>query len=683
MVLKVLLLTIIFILPFQNCGKLKVNSQNSQTTQTSTPLPDDTVKQPGRKLLSSASVLDVWYGFPKVVVYVDTSTVENSSSIRLNVEEDIEPAKVLTFESNDLLGYLKNAPQRAILESLPGSYDLILLSDDGLEIMVINILNGVLSLRSKNALVKPVTSQEFNGMMVSHVDSLYNLQVGQNYLLNAQLPNPVVANLATCSESEHFVLNTCVPNEKTCKIPNGAGKQIWNGTSFGTCTLASCNSNYYASGNSCVAIPTCSQSQHLDVHVCVENQKACTIANGVGQSTWNGTSYEACAVTSCNSGYAISGNMCVPPPTCLPSEHLINGKCSANSSTFKKVSVGGGHTCAINYEDKVVCWGNNNYGQLGNNSTTKSSFPVYVSNLTGAKQIASGYTHSCAITSDDKVVCWGANSSGQLGNNSTDAISSAPVTVANLTGVKQLSAGLFHNCAITSDDRVACWGDNYTGALGDNSPSTLVFNHISRIPVFAYNLSGVKMIATGNGHSCAITTKDDIYCWGDRYRQPIDYSFTLVGYPVLIFNVPGVKQLALGEDHACVIDAQDKLLCWGSNSTGQLGNNSLVKSSTLIAVPGLDKVKTVSLGYTHSCAVTMNNSLSCWGSNGYGQLGNNSSVRSLVPVVSTLVGAKQFSLGESGSCAVNADEKLLCWGSNVGKKTGSSSSLSPVLVSDP
>ena len=91
------------------------------------------------------------------------------------------------------------------------------------------------------------------------------------------------------------------------------------------------------------------------------------------------------------------------------------------------------HTCAIASDDKAYCWGNNNFGVLGNGSTVNSSVPVAV-NTTGVlagktiKQISAGSSHTCAIASDDKAYCWGDGYPGQLGNGST-VNSSVPVHV--------------------------------------------------------------------------------------------------------------------------------------------------------------------------------------------------------------------------------------------------------------
>ena len=152
----------------------------------------------------------------------------------------------------------------------------------------------------------------------------------------------------------------------------------------------------------------------------------------------------------------------------------------------KQTSGGWSRSCAIASDDKAYCWGYNSEGNLGNNSTANSKVPVAV-NTSGVlagktiKQISAGSSHTCAIASDDKAYCWGSNDFGRLGNNST-ANSRVPVAV-NTSGVlagktiKQISAGGTHTCAIASDDKAYCWGVGL--ALGNNSiNNSLVPTHV-------------------------------------------------------------------------------------------------------------------------------------------------------------------------------------------------------------
>src|ERR1700690_3942807 len=115
---------------------------------------------------------------------------------------------------------------------------------------------------------------------------------------------------------------------------------------------------------------------------------------------------------------------------------------SAALTGVTAVSVEGGSACAITAGGGVVCWGGNVDGQLGSNSTTNSSVPVQVVGLTsGVTAVSMGLLHACAVTAGGGVMCWGMNNLGQLGDNSTTN-RLVPVQVMGLTsGVTAVSVG--------------------------------------------------------------------------------------------------------------------------------------------------------------------------------------------------------------------------------------------------
>ena len=103
---------------------------------------------------------------------------------------------------------------------------------------------------------------------------------------------------------------------------------------------------------------------------------------------------------------------------------------------WKEVTTGSDHTCALASDNKAYCWGRNNSSQLGDNSTTDRLTPVPVAQgalPTGAtiRQLVGGNSHTCALASDNKAYCWGQNSYGQLGDNSTTQ-RLTPVATASL-----------------------------------------------------------------------------------------------------------------------------------------------------------------------------------------------------------------------------------------------------------
>src|SRR5262249_37567598 len=139
------------------------------------------------------------------------------------------------------------------------------------------------------------------------------------------------------------------------------------------------------------------------------------------------------------------------------------------SSGVAAIAAGELHTCAVTTGGAVLCWGDNTFGELGANTTLNSSTPVGPLGLSsGIAAVAAGQYLTCAVTTSGGIQCWGLNDSGQLGNNST-VDSHVPVGVVGLsTGVASVSAGFGATCAVTATGGARCWGNNHSGGLGNN-----------------------------------------------------------------------------------------------------------------------------------------------------------------------------------------------------------------------
>src|SRR6185295_7490637 len=122
------------------------------------------------------------------------------------------------------------------------------------------------------------------------------------------------------------------------------------------------------------------------------------------------------------------------------------------------------HSCAIRDHSTVWCWGRNDFGQLGDGTTSARSRPTRVEGIEDAIAITAGPNHSCALVvgAARKAVCWGRNDQGQLGARA-GSFRSVPAPVvdgdAELSGITQLVAGGAHTCALIGGG-VKCWGAN-------------------------------------------------------------------------------------------------------------------------------------------------------------------------------------------------------------------------------
>ena len=343
---------------------------------------------------------------------------------------------------------------------------------------------------------------------------------------------------------------------------------------------------------------------------------------------------------------------------------------SALSAT--QVAAGGLHSCALMSGGGVKCWGSNVRGALGNGSASNSSRPVDVVGLSGGTAIAAGhYDYSCAATSTG-VKCWGDNQRGQLGNGST-TYSRTPVDVVGLgSGVRAIAAGLGHVCALTSGGGVKCWGGNGTGQLGNGTQTA------STTPVDVVGLgSGVRAIAAGANHSCALTSGGGVKCWGGNYNGELGNggSPLISRSPVDVVGLTsGVVAISSYFEHTCAVTSGGGVKCWGFNREGELGNGTqILVSKTPVGVVGLSSgVRAIAAGYSHTCALTSGGAVKCWGDNHYGALGNGSTSLSLTPVaVSGLSsGVTAVAAGQFHTCAITTGGGVKCWGQDDNGQLG-------------
>ncbi len=203
-------------------------------------------------------------------------------------------------------------------------------------------------------------------------------------------------------------------------------------------------------------------------------------------------------------------------------------------SGVSSISAALAHTCAVTTTGAAKCWGYNANGQLGINSTTTRLAPADVVGLgSGVASLSAGHYHTCALMTSGAVKCWGFNDYGQLGNNST-ASRNFPVDVAGLnSGVASITTGHYHTCALTTSGTVKCWGNNGYGRLGDGS----TINRLT--PSNINGLSDVIALAGGGSHTCSMTAERIMTCWGYNYYGQLGNN-SKVNSPVPL-NVQGVQ----------------------------------------------------------------------------------------------------------------------------------------------
>ena len=329
------------------------------------------------------------------------------------------------------------------------------------------------------------------------------------------------------------------------------------------------------------------------------------------------------------------------------------------------LAVGDFHSCAASENGDVMCWGVNNAGQLGDGTTLDRITPVAVSGLEGGVMaLAAGRGHTCALMVDGGVMCWGANADGQLGDGTTE-YKLTPVPVSGLeSGVMALAAGSNHTCAAAANGEALCWGDNWSGQLGDGTRTDRT------TPVVVSGLeSGVVALAAGY-HTCALTNSGGVFCWGSNWHGQLgDGTFDDRYTPVPVSGLEsGVTALAAGANHTCAVAAGGGAVCWGINETGQLGvgDGTLYESNVPVAVSGLENgVTALAAGEYHTCALVGSGGVMCWGANWGGLLGDGTNDDQLTPVQANGLehNVSALALGHSHTCGLAAG-RLKCWGYN-------------------
>jgi alpha-tubulin suppressor-like RCC1 family protein len=211
--------------------------------------------------------------------------------------------------------------------------------------------------------------------------------------------------------------------------------------------------------------------------------------------------------------------------------------------TITQITSGYEDECALDTAGVAYCWGLDSYGQLGDGNTLSSTVPVAVDTsgvLAGQTltQISASWRHTCAVDAAGAAYCWGLNSYGQLGDASASN-SGVPVAV-DATGalagqtLTQVASGAYDTCALDSAGAAYCWGDNSYGELGDASTTN------SAVPV-AVDTGGalagktLTQVSAGIWHTCALDAAGAPYCWGGNASGELgDDSYSPSAVPVLV-----------------------------------------------------------------------------------------------------------------------------------------------------
>ena len=355
-----------------------------------------------------------------------------------------------------------------------------------------------------------------------------------------------------------------------------------------------------------------------------------------------------------------------------------------STAIYSEISSGNKHTCALTSGGQLVCWGSNEFGQIGSEgySFAARSTPGLVPGLEDMviSKFVSGPANTCIITDQGALYCWGSNNSHELGNPDYYWWAhGAPVPVSGMyANVLDVSIGNGFVCALKDSGDAFCWGMDYYESY--NGDSGWVYR---AEPELIGHITDPKGIYSNGGHTCMLSNSGIAMCWGlGGSGQLGDGEAIDQQYPVQVSNLSNITSLALGEYHTCAITGEtesqpQKLWCWRDHSRGQLGIdlNTPIDNSKPIEVTELSGIPIeIAAGWEHTCAIVQNegiNSVQCWGYNQEGQLGigNTTSMNFPTDVTGTS-GAIKISAGESFTTILTNSGKIKTWGANTEGQLG-------------
>jgi alpha-tubulin suppressor-like RCC1 family protein len=283
--------------------------------------------------------------------------------------------------------------------------------------------------------------------------------------------------------------------------------------------------------------------------------------------------------------------------------------------------------------------------------------------LRPVSRVSGGIFHSCAVKTDGRAFCWGDNFYGQLGDgDGSGGIRVTPVPVAGGRTFREVHAGFVSSCGLDTENRALCWGENDRGVLGTGAAAG------SRTPAPVSTEERFASLTMGGLHACGLTPDGRAFCWGyNEYGQLGTGAATDQRSPVAAAPALRFRALSAGYLHTCGVATDGRVFCWGYNEYGQLGIGSTANHAAPQQVPGVPALEALAGGGLHTCGLAADGRAFCWGYNRFGQVGDGSPEPSRAAPVQ-VAGAARFTriaAGGAHTCGISAGGgQVYCWGYN-------------------
>jgi alpha-tubulin suppressor-like RCC1 family protein len=284
---------------------------------------------------------------------------------------------------------------------------------------------------------------------------------------------------------------------------------------------------------------------------------------------------------------------------------------------FTAMDAGGSSACGISKERKLYCWGDDAAGQIGNGGGGGAAVPTLA---TVAQErfdsITVGDAHACALNIAGLAYCWGDDAFGQLGDERT-VNSTTPIPVIGGLTFTAISAGGSHTCGL-SNGQAYCWGRNNRGQLGRG-----FVGDPEESPVLVSGGGAYRAISAGANHTCALSTDGKVVCWGANDLAQLGGGSASSDNPNPVSVGSGTfAQISAGASHTCAMTGAGAVSCWGWNDWAQLGNGSVGGNQSVSQVQSTLVFRSITAGTNHTCGLANDGESYCWGSNVFGSLGN-------------------------------------------------------------
>jgi alpha-tubulin suppressor-like RCC1 family protein len=302
----------------------------------------------------------------------------------------------------------------------------------------------------------------------------------------------------------------------------------------------------------------------------------------------------------------------------------------------KSIAAGPNFSCAALEDMSVRCWGAADEGQLGPGATSDQSRPIVLVDGSGAPvsgvvSVAAGglidatepSAHACGVLVSGDMMCWGRNDYGQLGTGMTGGMDapSRVMATASTDNVAEMMLGGYHTCARQQIGRFWCWGrdKDYQIGFADHADTNL-----PEMLTSSGAFSNVVHASAGTWHTCAVTGAGGLWCWGEAAegRDGVPYQGTKLMQPTQVLTDRAWQSVGTGMRHTCSLEETGSLWCFGTSSEGETGVPSAMASTSSPPVELRDESWTaLALGTSFTCGIRQGGALYCFGRNAESQLG--------------------------------------------------------------